>query len=383
MKEQDAEIQEFQAYLEAEAKSQNKDPKSYIENLGEDGLKKAYQRFQDWKQKKTKKAAHGLKLNYIRRLKNQCEDGEVLVYYKTGGPLGCKCMKAQSGTEFPHEGLHKMSPERQEELKRSLRQNKGKNYRELVQRGLKKSKPKASTLPNTNNTPTTAKPIPLAKPKKINTIQSAESGKKIKSNCDGSKLFKKKLKFDGGGSMFDVVKTMGNQIMNGVKKAKKDVTKKVTKGGTGVRYQYGQDLGDADRYQVRGADEIRLPNGYTISKQTYSSENNAPFMDTTNPLDLQLSEYSIITPDGTQISTSSPYIRELTEMAKKQMRGFPRYAPRRMTSQNDQTDYESDMLPPVYADDRYGMEGGYNYGERFTDPYVMNPKFTPETRLVK
>jgi len=39
--------------------------------------------------------------------------------------------------------------------------------------------------------------------------------------------------------MFDVVKTMGNQIMNGVKKAKKDITKKVTKGGTGVRYQYG------------------------------------------------------------------------------------------------------------------------------------------------
>ena len=197
MKEQDAEIQEFQAYLEAEAKSQNKDPKSYIENLGEDGLKKAYQRFQDWKQKKTKKAAHGLKLNYIRRLKNQCEDGEVLVYYKTGGSIGCKCMKAQDGTELPHEGLHKMSPERQEELKRSLRQNKGKNYRELIQRGFKKSKPKASTLPNTNNTPTTAKPIPLAKPKKVNTIQSAESGKKIrkvKSGCGGSKV-----KFQNGG----------------------------------------------------------------------------------------------------------------------------------------------------------------------------------------
>lgn len=161
MKEQDAEIKEFQAYLEAEAKSQNKDPKSYIENLGEDGLKKAYQRFQDWKQKKTKKAAHGLKLNYIRRLKNQCEDGEVLVYYKTGGSIGCKCMKAQSGTELPNSASsHKIFPERQEKLKMSLKQNKGKNYRELVQRGVKKSKPKASTLPNTNNTPAKATPIP-------------------------------------------------------------------------------------------------------------------------------------------------------------------------------------------------------------------------------
>lgn len=373
MKEQDAEIQEFQAYLEAEAKSQNKDPKSYIENLGEDGLKKAYQRFQDWKQKKTKKAAHGLKLNYIRRLKNQCEDGEVLVYYKTGGSIGCKCMKAQSGTEMPlqpspQKQVTRKPPYTKQEVRNMLRKKSSGNLQ-------KQTEPTKKEQP-------TAKPIPLAKPKKVNTIQSAESGRKIKSNCGGS--FKKKLKFDGGGSMFDVVKTMGNQIMNGVKKAKKDITKKVTKGGTGVRYQYGQDFGNADGYQVRGADEIRLPNGYTISKQTYSSENNAPFMDTTNPLDLQLSEYSIITPDGTQISTSSPYIRELTEMAKKQMRGFPRYAPRRMTSQNDQTDYESDMLPPVYADDRYGMEGGYNYGERFTDPYVINPKFTPESRnLVK
>lgn len=199
MKEQDAEIQEFQAYLEAEAKSQNKDPKSYIENLGEDGLKKAYQRFQDWKQRKTKKAAHGLKLNYIRRLKNQCEDGEVLVYYKTGGPLGCKCMKASGGTELPnsvssHEGFN-MSSEEREKFKRGLNQNRGGIQKEVIQRKLwKKTKPKASTLPNTNNTPTTAKPIPLAKPKKVNTIQSAECGKKIKSSCGGSKM-----KFRNGG----------------------------------------------------------------------------------------------------------------------------------------------------------------------------------------
>lgn len=166
MKEQDAEIQEFQAYLEAEAKSQNKDPKSYIENLGEDGLKKAYQRFQDWKQKKTKKAAHGLKLNYIKQLKNQCEDGEVLVYYKTGGSIGCKCMKAEDGTEFPNSASsHKISPEKQEVLRRSLKQNKAKIQRELW----KKSKPKASTLPNTNNTPAKATPIPpSSNPSKYN-----------------------------------------------------------------------------------------------------------------------------------------------------------------------------------------------------------------------
>ena len=178
MKEQDAEIQEFQAYLEAEAKSQNKDPKSYIENLGEDGLKKAYQRFQDWKQKKTKKAAHGLKLNYIKQLKNQCEDDEVLVYYKTGGSIGCKCMKAQEGTELPNSaGSHKISPEKREVLRKSLKQNKAKIQRELW----KKSKPKASTLPNTNNTPAKATPIPpSSNPSKHNNkIVYAQAGTSV------------------------------------------------------------------------------------------------------------------------------------------------------------------------------------------------------------
>lgn len=186
MKEQDAEIQEFQAYLEAEAKSQNKDPKSYIENLGEEGLKKAYQRFQDWKQKKTKKAAHGLKLNYIKQLKNQCEDGEVLVYYKTGGSIGCKCMKAQSGTELTNSasshGGFNMSPEEREKFKRGLNQNRGGIQKEVIQRKLwKKSKPKASTLPNTNNTPAKATPIPpSSNPSKHNNkVVYAQAGTSV------------------------------------------------------------------------------------------------------------------------------------------------------------------------------------------------------------
>lgn len=188
MKEQDAEIQEFQAYLEAEAKSQNKDPKSYIENLGEDGLKKAYQRFQDWKQKKTKKAAHGLKLNYIRRLKNQCEDGEVLVYYKTGGPLGCKCMKAQNGAELKKK--KQVRPTNQDQAtKDSIDVNKYNDQEIQAMRpgNYKQKNGKTVWVPDRTKFP--------------------YNKQKVKSNCGGSKI-----KLQGGGIM--------NQFKNAVSNMK-------------------------------------------------------------------------------------------------------------------------------------------------------------------
>lgn len=89
------EIQEFQKYIVAEAQSQNKDPEAYIKELGEDGLKEAYQRFQAYKKKKAQKAAHGAKLQYFKSLKNQCEADEELVYFKRGGVVDCGCVKKQ------------------------------------------------------------------------------------------------------------------------------------------------------------------------------------------------------------------------------------------------------------------------------------------------
>lgn len=65
----------------------------YVQSLGEDGLKQAYQEFTQVMQKQAQKAAHGTKLQYLRNLKHQCAEDEELVYYKKGGSLDCGCVK--------------------------------------------------------------------------------------------------------------------------------------------------------------------------------------------------------------------------------------------------------------------------------------------------
>lgn len=87
------EVKEFQKYIIAEAQSQNKDPETYIKELGEDGLKEAYKRFQEHKKKQAQKAAHGAKLQYFKSLKNKCAEDEQLVYFKRGGIVDCGCTK--------------------------------------------------------------------------------------------------------------------------------------------------------------------------------------------------------------------------------------------------------------------------------------------------
>lgn len=95
------EIKEFQKYIIAEAQSQNKDPEAYIKELGEDGLKEAYKRYQAYKKKQTQKAAHGAKLQYFKSLKNKCAEDEELIYYKNGGNIDCGCVKkAQKGEKI-------------------------------------------------------------------------------------------------------------------------------------------------------------------------------------------------------------------------------------------------------------------------------------------
>ena len=91
------EIEEFQQYIIAEAKSQNKNPEQYVKELGESGLKEAYKRFQAYKKKQAQKAAHGAKLQYFKTLKNQCANDEELVYFKRGGVVDCGCQKKQEG----------------------------------------------------------------------------------------------------------------------------------------------------------------------------------------------------------------------------------------------------------------------------------------------
>lgn len=76
-----------------------------IQQLGEDGLKKAYAEFmQMMQQQQVQAAKFGAKINYIRSLRGQCPEGYELQYYKAGGQLCKKCMKKkamQEGGDFP------------------------------------------------------------------------------------------------------------------------------------------------------------------------------------------------------------------------------------------------------------------------------------------
>ena len=67
-----------------------------IQQLGEDGLKKAYAEFMQLiQQQQVQAAKFGAKINYIKKLRGQCPDGYDLQYYKSGGQLCKKCIKKQ------------------------------------------------------------------------------------------------------------------------------------------------------------------------------------------------------------------------------------------------------------------------------------------------
>lgn len=158
-KNKEQEIKDFQNFIIAEAKSKGKDPNAYAKELGEEGMKEAYKRFQAKKQKKAQKAAHGTKLQYFRTLKNQCPEGEELYYYKKGGSVGCGCKKKEDGGEVVKAGVgvtlavqaFKNRKKKQEEKKNTWGNTSkivGKDY----QRGQKDAGPKSkvqdSAVPN-------------------------------------------------------------------------------------------------------------------------------------------------------------------------------------------------------------------------------------------
>lgn len=88
--------QAFLQFLAQKSGAKNqKDLEKYVKSLGEKGLEKAYQEFQQTLQNQTQKAKHGAKLNYLNKLKNKCAEGEELVYYKKGGSVDCGCVKKE------------------------------------------------------------------------------------------------------------------------------------------------------------------------------------------------------------------------------------------------------------------------------------------------
>ena len=61
--------------------------------------KEVAQLYKQYKSQQTKKALHGAKLNYFRSLKNQCPEGQELVYFRKGGSVTCGCKKKENGGE--------------------------------------------------------------------------------------------------------------------------------------------------------------------------------------------------------------------------------------------------------------------------------------------
>lgn len=94
----------FMAYLIQDAQSQGvqiqseQDLQAYAEQLGEDGIKTKYQEFMQ-KMQGGVMARLGAKLEYYKKLKGVCPEGEELVYFKQGGRICKACQKAQKGTK--------------------------------------------------------------------------------------------------------------------------------------------------------------------------------------------------------------------------------------------------------------------------------------------
>lgn len=94
----------FVAFLIQDAQSQGvqiqseQDLQAYAEQLGEDGIKAKYQEFMQ-KMQGGVMARLGAKLEYYKKLKGVCPEGEELVYFKQGGRICKACQRAQKGTK--------------------------------------------------------------------------------------------------------------------------------------------------------------------------------------------------------------------------------------------------------------------------------------------
>ena len=94
----------FMAYLIQDAQAQGiqlqseQDLQAYAEQLGEEGIKAKYQEFMQ-KMQGGMMARLGAKLEYYKKLKGVCPEGQELVYFKQGGRVCKACQKSQNGTK--------------------------------------------------------------------------------------------------------------------------------------------------------------------------------------------------------------------------------------------------------------------------------------------
>ena len=83
----------FLQYLAEKTGAQNQQElEKILQQLGKEGIQKAYAAFQQERQ--ARKAGFGAKLDYIRSLRGLCPRGMRAEYYKAGGKVCKKCVGA-------------------------------------------------------------------------------------------------------------------------------------------------------------------------------------------------------------------------------------------------------------------------------------------------
>ena len=266
-----------------------------IQNGGEEGFKQVVTSLQkgDVKSAKamiqklaTRKAAHGAKLNYFRKLKNQCPEGEELYYYKKGGKAGCGCRKKEDGgeVEMAKKGT---AVEKFKKGQFGLRTNElVKNYQDKKKEEEKKKKANtwgASTkyiakpknadpkkMPQDNAVPN--EDIP-SHGKKAN---KKKCGGKVEKDCGGAvakfkaKCGSKLKKHQQGGSLNGIPFYQGGTVKQGIEKQDKIKVNKPIIPYTLVQPQ------QLSQITIKGIRRANLP-GITVVGQNLSKSYPFPY----------------------------------------------------------------------------------------------------------
>lgn len=154
----------FIAYLIQDAAAQGvqlqseQDLEQYAQQLGEEGIKAKYQEFMQ-KMQGGIMAKLGAKLQYYKKLKGDCPEGEKLVYFEKGGRICKACQKVQKGTKVAKNAVDKfkegraqykkdMKSAKDEATRDSLAINKYNDQETMVNKGNKGNFKNGKWIPN-------------------------------------------------------------------------------------------------------------------------------------------------------------------------------------------------------------------------------------------
>ena len=137
-------------------------------------------------------ARHGIKLNYIKSLKNKCAEDEEVVYYKKGGSVKCGCKKKEEGGEVVKAEAGRMMQfvkANQDRKKKEELEKKRKGTWAETTKYIARPEKNTKNLPQDNAVPNEDIPSHDKKtPKKAcgSKIKENKCGGEIKKNCNGA-----------------------------------------------------------------------------------------------------------------------------------------------------------------------------------------------------